>query len=45
MRDNALNDVTSNNAVTDRGGDYRCASVAGYDVPTGTGTPNGPAAF
>jgi hypothetical protein len=38
--------VTSgNNALTDCGGDYRCTSVAGYDGPTGNGTPNGLAAF
>lgn len=29
----------------DRGGDRRCDAVAGYDGPTGLGTPNGIAAF
>ncbi|WP_194892055.1 hypothetical protein [Catenulispora pinisilvae] len=29
----------------DCGGDYQCDAVAGYDGPTGLGTPNGLAAF
>jgi hypothetical protein len=41
-----LNDVTTgNNAVNDCGGDYQCTAAAGYDGPTGNGTPNGLAAF
>jgi len=40
----ALNDVTSgsNGAC---GGTYFCTAGAGYDGPTGNGTPNGPGAF
>jgi hypothetical protein len=42
----ALNDVTDgNNAITDCGGDYQCTAGAGYDGPTGNGTPNGLTAF
>jgi hypothetical protein len=39
----ALNDVTSgnNSGAQDCGGDYECDAVAGYDGPTGNGTPNG----
>ena len=42
-----LNDVTSgNNGIfTDCGGDYQCNGTAGYDGPTGNGTPQGIAAF
>ena len=42
-----LNDVTSgnNSGSEDCGGDYQCNAVAGYDGPTGNGTPNGIAAF
>ncbi|HEY4457210.1 MAG TPA: S53 family peptidase [Pseudonocardiaceae bacterium] len=42
-----LNDVTSgnNSASEDCGGDYQCNAVAGYDGPTGLGTPNGIGAF
>jgi subtilase family serine protease len=42
-----LNDVTAGNNVNhvDCGGDYQCTSIAGYDGPTGLGTPNGLTAF
>ncbi|MBS2538412.1 S53 family peptidase [Catenulispora sp. NF23] len=42
-----LNDVVGGNNVTfqDCGGDYQCNAVAGYDGPTGMGTPNGLSAF
>ena len=41
-----LNDVTTgDNAIHDCGGDYQCTAGAGYDGPTGNGTPNGLAAF
>jgi subtilase family serine protease len=47
---NALFDVTSGtNDFRENGGacgnDYLCTSVAGYDGPTGLGTPNGIGAF
>ena len=43
----ALNDVTSgnNSGSEDCGGDYQCNAVAGYDGPTGLGTPKGIGAF
>jgi hypothetical protein len=43
----ALNDVTGGSNVTgvDCGGDYQCNAVAGYDGPTGYGTPDGTGAF
>jgi hypothetical protein len=43
----ALNDVVTGNDITfvDCGGDYQCNAVAGYDGPTGNGTPNGLGAF
>ncbi|MBW8804306.1 MAG: S53 family peptidase [Catenulisporales bacterium] len=38
--------TTGNNAfIMDCGGDYQCNGVAGYDGPTGWGTPNGLSAF
>ncbi|GAB2699223.1 S53 family peptidase [Kitasatospora kifunensis] len=40
----ALNDVTSG-SNGDCGGSYLCTAGAGYDGPTGLGTPNGLAAF
>ncbi|WP_327070424.1 S53 family peptidase [Kitasatospora sp. NBC_01250] len=40
----ALNDVTSG-TNGDCGGSYLCTAGAGYDGPTGLGTPNGLAAF
>ncbi|MFL6110668.1 MAG: S8 family serine peptidase [Catenulispora sp.] len=42
-----LFDVTSgtNAYVMDCGGDYQCNGIAGYDGPTGWGTPNGLSAF
>jgi hypothetical protein len=43
-----LNDVVGGNNSSggmDCGGDYQCTAVAGYDGPTGLGTPNGLAAF
>jgi subtilase family serine protease len=42
-----LNDVVGGNNVTytDCGGDYQCTAVAGYDGPTGLGTPDGLTAF
>ena len=48
-----LNDVVGGNNSSyndatggmDCGGDYQCNAVAGYDGPTGLGTPNGLAAF
>ncbi|WP_344854284.1 S53 family peptidase [Amycolatopsis ultiminotia] len=42
-----LNDVVGgDNAGTQEcGGDYLCTAVAGYDGPTGNGSPAGPAAF
>jgi subtilase family serine protease len=39
----SLNDVTSGQTTTC--GSYLCKAVAGYDGPTGLGTPNGTAAF
>ncbi|GAA2033613.1 peptidase S8 [Catenulispora yoronensis] len=43
----ALFDVTSGNNITgiECGGDYQCNGVAGYDGPTGWGTPNGIGGF
>jgi hypothetical protein len=40
----ALNDVTSGNNGS-CGGGYLCTAGAGYDGPTGLGTPNGTGAF
>ena len=40
----ALNDVVSGSNGS-CGGTYLCTGVAGYDGPTGLGTPNGAAAF
>ncbi|MGW2487799.1 S53 family peptidase [Streptomyces sp. NPDC001606] len=40
----ALNDVTSGSNGS-CGGSYLCTGTAGYDGPTGLGTPNGTAAF
>ncbi len=40
----ALNDVTSGSNGT-CGGSYLCTAGAGYDGPTGLGTPNGTTAF
>jgi subtilase family serine protease len=40
----ALNDVTSGSNGS-CGGSYLCTGAAGYDGPTGLGTPNGAAAF
>jgi subtilase family serine protease len=40
----ALNDVTSGSNGS-CGGSYLCTGTAGYDGPTGLGTPNGLAAF
>ena len=40
----ALNDVTSGSNGS-CGGSYLCTSVAGFDGPTGLGTPNGTGAF
>jgi hypothetical protein len=40
----ALNDVTSGSNGS-CGGSYLCTAKAGYDGPTGLGTPNGTAAF
>ena len=40
----ALNDVTSGNNGS-CGGSYLCTAGAGYDGPTGNGTPNGTGAF
>jgi subtilase family serine protease len=40
----SLNDVTSGSNGS-CGGTYLCTAVAGYDGPTGLGTPNGIAAF
>lgn len=40
----SLNDVTSGTNGS-CGGTYFCTAGAGYDGPTGNGTPNGPAAF
>jgi subtilase family serine protease len=40
----ALNDVTSGSNGS-CGGSYLCTAGAGYDGPTGLGTPNGTAAF
>ncbi|NUR62408.1 MAG: peptidase S8 [Catenulispora sp.] len=34
-----------NGLFQDCGGDYQCTAVAGYDGPTGNGTPNGLSAF
>ena len=39
-----LNDVTSGSNGS-CGGTYLCTSVAGYDGPTGLGTPNGVTGF
>ncbi|HEV3173533.1 MAG TPA: S53 family peptidase [Actinocrinis sp.] len=43
----ALNDVVGGNDIlgVDCGGDYQCNAVAGYDGPTGNGTPDGLGAF
>ncbi|HEX4723547.1 MAG TPA: peptidase S8 [Pseudonocardiaceae bacterium] len=42
----SLNDVTSgNNGFFTDCGDYQCNGTAGYDGPTGMGTPHGTAAF
>ena len=43
----ALFDVTTgtNGLGMDCGGDYQCNGAAGYDGPTGWGTPNGVGAF
>ena len=35
----------TNGLFQDCGGDYQCNAVAGYDGPTGNGTPNGLSAF
>ncbi|MFD0632480.1 S8 family serine peptidase [Catenulispora yoronensis] len=35
----------NNGVIQDCGGDYQCNAVAGYDGPTGNGTPNGLSAF
>jgi hypothetical protein len=43
-RATGLNDVTSGNNGR-CGGTYFCTSAAGFDGPTGNGTPNGVAAF
>ena len=40
----SLNDVTAGTNGT-CGGTYFCSAGAGYDGPTGNGTPNGPGAF
>jgi hypothetical protein len=42
-----LNDVVGSNSSNraDCGGDYQCTAVAGYDGPTGNGTPAGLTAF
>jgi hypothetical protein len=42
-----LFDVVGGNdgLMMDCGGDYQCNGVAGYDGPTGLGTPNGLSAF
>jgi hypothetical protein len=40
----ALNDVTSGSNGS-CGGTYLCTAVAGFDGPTGLGTPNGTGAF
>ena len=40
----SLNDVTSGSNGS-CGGSYLCTGVAGYDGPTGNGTPNGTAGF
>lgn len=43
----SLNDIVGGNNVTGEncGGDYLCTAVAGYDGPTGNGSPNGLGAF
>lgn len=44
----SLNDVTAGSNATSTascGGTYLCTAVAGYDGPTGLGTPNGLGAF
>jgi len=41
----SLHDVTSGSNGTTCGGTYLCNAVAGYDGPTGLGTPNGASAF
>jgi len=42
----ALHDVVGGGSYsTDCGGDYLCTGVAGYDGPTGNGTPDGLGAF
>nr|WP_223297526.1 S53 family peptidase [Catenulispora acidiphila] len=43
----SLNDVVGGNNIfgIDCGGDYQCNAVAGYDGPTGWGSPNGLSAF
>jgi hypothetical protein len=43
-----LNDVvggSNSSGRADCGGDYQCTAVAGYDGPTGNGTPHGLSAF
>jgi hypothetical protein len=40
----SLNDVTSGSNGS-CSGSYLCTGAAGYDGPTGLGTPNGTAAF
>ncbi|MGZ6143920.1 MAG: hypothetical protein ACXWLM_11320, partial [Myxococcales bacterium] len=40
----ALHDVTSGSNGS-CGGSYLCSGTAGYDGPTGLGTPNGTGAF
>jgi subtilase family serine protease len=42
-----LNDVTAGNNIShvDCEGDYQCNAVAGYDGPTGLGSPNGLSSF
>ena len=40
----ALNDITSGSNGS-CGGTYLCSGTAGYDGPTGVGTPNGTAGF
>jgi subtilase family serine protease len=44
----SLNDITrgsNSSGAMDCGGDYQCTAVAGYDGPTGNGTPNGVASL
>jgi hypothetical protein len=44
-RRDALFDVTSGGGNGACGGGYLCTATAGYDGPSGLGTPNGPGAF